>query len=1123
MKFRVMTFNWHAPYLYILSKLGHQMLVVEPELSPGITKNWEKEMRPIPENVQLISEEQARAELVKGEVDLLLAHNIKDLIFADGYFMPKIMVYHNKLSTEIGLSQTQIDRDDYMGKIARLRQDVKEIYISKAKRADWDGQGEIVLPGIDMSEYGGYTGEEAAILRVGNHFHERDLMLGFSISQHISEGFPCKTLGINPTIPNTYLAKSFNELRDHFSRYRLYLNTTVEQYEDGYNLSMLEAMATGMPVVSTFNQSSPIIDGVNGFISNDIPYLRECAAFLLGDAGKAKELGQEARKTVKTKFSQTAFLQKWDRIFHETVVEFLRNSGVDVGDKEVSFSDKKKKNVLMDYVSYPATTAFYMERALGQNHNVVTCGSSISPDGKKLWNLENLNWPTSSQDIFRSRKDSIASVISQLPDKWYPDFYFWIETGLDPYPADLDILDIPKVCYLIDSHLHLEKHIKIAKNFDYIFIAQKEYISSFKEAGITEVHWLPLACDPEIHAKTDVEKSHDVVFVGSLTDPRRVDLLKKIDANFDLSVERKFMDEMAETFSKGRIVFNNAIKNDLNMRVFEALCSGSLLVTDPADGLEDFFQEGKHLAIYKDETDLLEKVHYYIDRPEEREAIADEGRHEVLEKHTYEHRIQSIMETLNRALTPEIIEVTTTSVEKPNRDENTAKENITEIIPEEAKVVLIVGEGISELGKSIKENRDIFVAGIEENSDLKESAKIEIDDVVCGSVETIDIPYDDQSFDCILVVRALGRSVKPVALLEKFKNLLKTEGTLIVKVPNVQSIQAINYLIEVDKEQESNCSFNKQTQGLLTLSDYRYLLKQSGFYIEETHEKVGDHFDSLANSDKTILRFGRVVISDLSPEEIRRLFVEEYTIVSITQEAHKEKNLESHAEEEANKEYANLMELGANCESTGQFENGIYYFRQALRIASDPAEVYCEMGNCNMKMQDMEKAEENFNSCLSNNRGHSGGLMGMAILKLQKSDYFGSIRLLEKLITKNPAHDRALCALGMVYEKTGENDRAIEFYESSTRENIENVAAMTSLLNLSYELNRYEEIHDSLSRYLEIHPANINMRFGLAGILFKMERMEEARESIQQILIFEPQNENALKLLEQIETHKMPV
>ena len=62
-----------------------------------------------------------------------------------------------------------------------------------------------------------------------------------------------------------------------------------------------------------------------------------------------------------------------------------------------------------------------------------------------------------------------------------------------------------------------------------------------------------------------------------------------------------------------------------------------------------------------------------------------------------------------------------------------------------------------------------------------------------------------------------------------------------------------------------------------------------------------------------------------------------------------------------------------------------------------------------------------------------------------------------------------------------------------------------------------------MSRYLEIHPANINMRFGLAGILFKMERMEEARESIQQILIFEPQNENALKLLEQIETHKMPV
>ncbi len=37
---------------------------------------------------------------------------------------------------------------------------------------------------------------------------------------------------------------------------------------------------------------------------------------------------------------------------------------------------------------------------------------------------------------------------------------------------------------------------------------------------------------------------------------------------------------MARTYSAARTVFNRSIKNDINMRVFEALASGSLLVTN---------------------------------------------------------------------------------------------------------------------------------------------------------------------------------------------------------------------------------------------------------------------------------------------------------------------------------------------------------------------------------------------------------------------------------------------------------------------------------------------------------------------------------------------------------------
>jgi spore maturation protein CgeB len=59
---------------------------------------------------------------------------------------------------------------------------------------------------------------------------------------------------------------------------------------------------------------------------------------------------------------------------------------------------------------------------------------------------------------------------------------------------------------------------------------------------------------------------------------------------------------MAETYSASRIVFNRSIRDDLNMRVFEALACGSMLLTNalpPESGQEELFVDGTHLATYR--------------------------------------------------------------------------------------------------------------------------------------------------------------------------------------------------------------------------------------------------------------------------------------------------------------------------------------------------------------------------------------------------------------------------------------------------------------------------------------------------------------------------------------------
>jgi hypothetical protein len=235
MKLKILTFNWHEPYLCLLSRMNHEFLVVEPEIAPDHYRKWDQNMRPVPDNVCLISMEQARENLEQGEIDCIIAHNVKDLIEVRGYSLPKIMVFHNCLTTEIKLGNDKVNKKDYLKKITPLFEGVTKIFISEMKRASWEMKGEIILPGIDVSEYGGYTGSEKVVLRVGNLLKERDLMMGYSFSEKVLKTHPLLTLGMNPGISESRISDGFSDLLNQFQSNRVYINTTVDGFEDGYN------------------------------------------------------------------------------------------------------------------------------------------------------------------------------------------------------------------------------------------------------------------------------------------------------------------------------------------------------------------------------------------------------------------------------------------------------------------------------------------------------------------------------------------------------------------------------------------------------------------------------------------------------------------------------------------------------------------------------------------------------------------------------------------------------------------------------------------------------------------------------------------------------------------------
>lgn len=301
------------------------------------------------------------------------------------------------------------------------------------------------------------------------------------------------------------------------------------------------------------------------------------------------------------------------------------------------------KTILLSYVGFPTTTAYYFEKAFRKENNVITIGPSIA---ESMIRANNIDLPEMILDITTPLEFDILEVFNHFLSKNItPEIFVWIESAVGFEPRNVDKLPVPTACYLIDTHLHLKSHIQWALNFNHVFIAQKEYIEEFKKAGVKNIHWLPLACDPEIHQKSDIVKDREIGFVGSfINNPRRSQLLQKLEQSFDVKIKRCFYQDMALEFSKSKIVFNNAVKRDLNMRVFEALSTGSFLLTDdaPNSGFTDLFKNNEDLTVYNDDS-IEESVQFYLENEELREKIAARGREICLTAHKYTDRCKEII------------------------------------------------------------------------------------------------------------------------------------------------------------------------------------------------------------------------------------------------------------------------------------------------------------------------------------------------------------------------------------------------------------------------------------------------------------------------------------------------
>lgn len=178
-------------------------------------------------------------------------------------------------------------------------------------------------------------------------------------------------------------------------------------------------------------------------------------------------------------------------------------------------------------------------------------------------------------------------------------------------------------------------------------------------------------------------------------------------------------------------------------------------------------------------------------------------------------------------------------------------------------------------------------------------------------------------------------------------------------------------------------------------------------------------------------------------------------------------------------------------------------------------EINKELGECYLFMGELDKAEQYYMKAASSNGVHADPYLGLAAIAIHRGLLEDALSMYRKAHSVDPS-DKSHAGMALVLMERGQGAEAFGHFVQALGVNAENMVALFSLVRLGHELNRLPEVLPHLTRYLEIDPGKVEVRYSLAGCLVCLDRKDEAREQLQRILESNASYEPAKELLAQL-------
>ncbi|MEP9409900.1 MAG: tetratricopeptide repeat protein [Candidatus Brocadia sp.] len=644
--------------------------------------------------------------------------------------------------------------------------------------------------------------------------------------------------------------------------------------------------------------------------------------------------------------------------------------------------------------------------------------------------------------------------------------------------------------------------------FDTVYSFDKMAVDLYRKLGVKDPRWLPLAMSPSVHRKMFLtKKKYDISFIGNIY-PNRKTLLERLARRFNLFVTQAFMDDMVKIFNESKIILNVGIgPTGIQQRVFEAMGCGSFLLTNEIPEESRLFKDRVHLVYFND-ANIEDLAAYYLSHNEEREAIALAGYREVNNGHTFQHRIQMILDDVfyRKDLSAQI----TTETKHTNYNCNAHIDNTNLITHKSRRYKILVV--LASDKKNFKQEIAVAINGLSAHQhtvklfvcdDLTEKTDVDVMNHLLVEGVCTFLP------DILLILG--GKDIYP-RMLRKLKRKLNLTIMVWWRPEMGDSVSEMpEWAVKLNKETDI-CFISGATLDYVRSTETKGIKR--GFWLDsEAH--IADEMHSVLSGnikDRILLYHDEIQqLANSSSEQellnISKFFVEkDMGIVAAPY-------LERIIQNNKNNLDAYLLLIDYFLKQ-GAIEKTREMLKNALEATRSSVSLYHQLATISLELGNLNEAEKWFKISVEQCTSNSDVYNSLGQLYIQKCDFSEAEKYLKTGIQEYPDNIPGLLLLGKLYRKQNRIDEAISCFQQCFKvdHNHDYEDEIRGNLEELYSLKKVE--YDASKILVSIIMFTFNRAEYLARSLHLFSKQSFPREAFE-IIIIDSSSDNTREVIKE--------